>query len=263
VSIKVTRSATNRFRLEKWHEFLRWIDDHSDSRWVFRGHGDTRFTLVPTVGRNPKYNPANEQAILELFKLRAPEFFGTSDKLTLDLLAIAQHHGVPTRLLDWTSNPLVATYFAISATPAARSAKLVLPSGRSSSTVVSVTPSHSDVDALVMAVRLGSAMKVTPEADPFGLKEVKFFWPRAVTSRITDQGGLFSIHPVPNVPWDPYARTESSAKDTFRIPGDMRNFFAKRLFYLGFNPQQIMGGLDGLGARLAWQYGRGIGLGTF
>lgn len=261
--IKITRSTTNRLRLEKWHEFLRWIDDHSDSRWVFRGHGDISFKLVPTIGRNPKYNPANEQAILELFKLRAPEFFGTSDKLTLDLLAIAQHHGVPTRLLDWTSNPLVATYFAISGTPAARPAKLVLSSGRAGPTAVTVTPSPSDVDAVVMAVRLGSGMKVTPETDPFDLKEVKFFWPRAVTSRITDQGGLFSIHPNPNLPWDPYARSDDGTKNMFVIPGDMRNFFAKRLFYLGFNPQQIMGGLDGLGSRLAWQYGRGIGLGTF
>jgi hypothetical protein len=50
--------------------------------------------------------------------------------------------------------------------------------------------------------------------------------------------------------------------DVFVIPGEMRGFFRQRLFYLGFDPQRIMGALDGLGSRLAWQYADRIGLGA-
>ncbi len=53
-----------------------------------------------------------------------------------------------------------------------------------------------------------------------------------------------------------------SKTDIFDIPGESRSFFRQRLFYLGIDPQRIMGALDGLGSRLAWQYGDRIGLGA-
>jgi hypothetical protein len=253
-SFRITR---NRQRLAKWHEFLRWIDDHSDSSWVFRGVGDAAFGLVPSVGRNPTYSLSYERAILELFKLRAPEFIATSDKLTLDLLAIAQHHGVPTRLLDWSSNPLAAMYFAINSEPGAIMAKLAGADGRVSGKPISVIPSNDQIDAKLVAFRLIRSMKVGLDADPFALPDVRFFWPRSVTNRISDQGGLFSIHNVPDAPWIP------SKLDSFVVPGDMRKFFAKRLYYIGIHSQRMMGGLDGLGERLSWQYDHGTGLGNF
>jgi hypothetical protein len=43
----------------------------------------------------------------------------------------------------------------------------------------------------------------------------------------------------------------------------MRRFFQKRLYYLGVHQQMLMGGLDGVGARLSWQYFRSTGLGTY
>ena len=254
------RGSLVKRQINKWREFQRWIDDHSDSGWVFRGLGDRAFNLIPTVGRKTGYSLAYELSILELFKLRAPEFIATSDKLTLDLLAIAQHHGAPTRLLDWTSNPLVAAHFAATGLPARKQSKLLDANGRASGLPVFVTPAHESVYAQIIAVRLLRSMKVAQDADPFVLTDVRFFWPRAVTTRITDQGGLFSIHPDPTVAWLPSRHRPS---DIFEIPGDMRNFFSKRLFYLGINSQRIMGGLDGLGSRLAWQYDRGIGMGTF
>jgi hypothetical protein len=257
---RIDRSRLVRRQIRKWREFQRWVDDHSDSSWVFRGHGDTAFDLLPSIGRVDRYSLAYELAVFELFKLRAPEFFTTFDKLPLDVLAIAQHHGVPTRLLDWTSNPLAAAYFAVLADPASKDAKLIGTSARVRGPALRVVPAHDSVNARIVAVRVRQSMKVKQDADPFSLTDVRFFWPRSVTSRITDQGGLFSIHPEPNVPWRP---AKARTSDTFDVPGEMRAFFAKRLFYLGINAQRIMGGLDGLGARLNWQYTRGIGLGTY
>ena len=58
------------------------------------------------------------------------------------------------------------------------------------------------------------------------------------------------------------AKSVAGYANIFDISGDMRTFFRKRLFYLGVDPQRIMGGLDGLCSRLAWQYSARIGLGA-
>jgi hypothetical protein len=256
---KQLRQTPNQKWIARWMDFLAWINRHSDSRWVFRGLGDEQFTLSPTVGRGLHYELAQERALLELFKRRLPEFRGEASFTELDHLALAQHHGLPTRLLDWTTNPLVAAFFAVTANPGPRQVRTVLPSGRSAKALSWATPEPANVAARIVAYRTRSAMSLDPSQDPFGLSGVGFYWPRSVTSRITSQGGLFSVHPTPNVPWsDPLAKTEH----LFDIPGEMRGFFRRRLFYLGVDDQRIMGGVDGLGARLAWQYRAKTGLGT-
>jgi hypothetical protein len=110
-----------------------------------------------------------------------------------------------------------------------------------------------------MAGSAKDVVDLTVDKDPFGLATIKFFMPRVLTTRITTQGGLFSVHPQPELPWtDPLA----VARDVFDIPGDMRTYFQRKLFYLGVDHQRIMGGLDGLCRKLAWQYNAHVGLGA-
>ena len=92
-------------------------------------------------------------------------------------------------------------------------------------------------------------------------REVGFLLPRSLTTRIVTQSGVFSFHPEPGKPWEEPLREECEAH-IFDIPGESRSFFRQRLFYLGIDPQRIMGALDGLGERLAWQYSDRIGLGA-
>lgn len=246
-------------RIKRWREFLDWTNRHSNSRWVFRGLGDAQFPLMPAVGRRANYNVVHERAIFELFRQRIPEFGLASGLESLDLLAIAQHHGVPTRLLDWTSNPLVAAFFAATAAPAAQSLRALTPSGRVLTKAVDAMPAHSAVTARIVALRVPTSMHISLDTDPFALTEVKAVWPRAVASRITMQSGMFTVHSEPDQPWVEPMR---SPANIFDIPGEMRGFFQKRLFYLGVHSHMIMGGLDGVGARLKWQYQAQTGLGS-
>ena len=242
-------------KLERWREFGMWLDNHSDSSWVFRGLGDMAFTLTPGAGRVGNYSLALERTSLEIFERRAAEFFDAVRLSEWDKMAIAQHHGLPTRLLDWTTNPLIAAFFAVSASPGL--VEIQDAKGKRHW----VVPDQTNVPARVIAFRVRSSMVVDPQRDPdpFKRKSIDFVLPRSVTSRIVNQSGLFSCHPNPSLPWiDPLL----SSKNLFDIDGSMRSFFRRRLFYLGVDSQRIMGGLDGIGGRLAWQLSAKIGMGA-
>ena len=95
-----------------------------ESTFVFRGQGSTKFDLVPSIGRDSyrrelgsdTISPiigslTHEADIIETACRIMPNIF-KRDLLPIDLLACLQHYGVPTRLLDVTSNALAALYFA-------------------------------------------------------------------------------------------------------------------------------------------------------
>jgi hypothetical protein len=252
-----------------WRQFLAWIDAHADSRWVFRGAGDVAFGLLPGIGRfkwpNARTAAARELMILEMFSARAPDFQSVGEHSVWDLLALAQHHGLPTRLLDWSRNPLTAAYFAVTGEPAMRGA----PAGGAE--VAAATPEKTAVAAKVVATAVaagavlrndvGGEKPATFQAAFERLEDrpVSFLMPRSISPRIVSQGGLFSVHSSPLAPW---REPEENPADTFVVPGPARQYFQSRLFLLGVDPQHIMGGLDGLCARLRWQAERNVGMGA-
>jgi hypothetical protein len=108
---KIQAAATVR-TLDELVDVVHSIFSQTKRRWWFRGHADVDWELLPKVRRG--YDLQTERYLTNLFyqraKLRHASFPNDDDYASW--LALMQHYGLPTRLLDWSDSALVAAYFA-------------------------------------------------------------------------------------------------------------------------------------------------------
>ena len=84
--------------------------DNIDLKFYYRGHSNIDYALCPSIARY-RHNIGVELSLIEAANYKMPDEFNKDGDL-LTTLAKMQHYGLPTRLIDFTTNPLVALYFA-------------------------------------------------------------------------------------------------------------------------------------------------------
>lgn len=97
-------------------DFEEWVDKvkgHTETT-IYRGQRKD-YPLLPNICRNgePETLLKNEKALLAQFQKEAPRCLQVVPDNDWEWLVVAQHHGLNTRLLDWTFNPYVALWFAL------------------------------------------------------------------------------------------------------------------------------------------------------
>jgi hypothetical protein len=210
-------------------DFQRLVVDELEDSWIFRGHQSVEWLLLPAVDRPMAAGISRrlyEQALLDEFKKRSQPYHVREPRDDWEWLAVAQHHGLPTRLLDWTTNPLVALFFAVDGAEH--------PGG-----------------AIVWCYSQFNRGK--RPLNPFILEEIIVYEPPHISPRIHPQGGLFTVHPPR------YVADSASGAGLNDWPGELRKFLIpsavrvecrKTLAKLGIHRGALFPGLDGLAAFL-------------
>ena len=104
-------------------DFMKEVQTFKE-KFVYRGHSDGSYRLVPTFCRLKKDSknalfdkPPNwiseEALLIDNFKKSALPNLKIIPTNFLEWITVAQHYALPTRLLDWTLNPLIALFFAV------------------------------------------------------------------------------------------------------------------------------------------------------
>ena len=208
------------------HEELQQFRD--DNTWIYRGQGNPDWPLVPSAGR-PPFSGRDDLKYFEGWKRRAARFINPSTiQNDWQWLQIAQHHGLPTRLLDWTWGPLVATFFAL------WNQSVENKSGRTT-------------DAVVYAYQWDGRY-VSDETKITDVKTISLVKSTEVASRISSQNALFTIHPNPT---QPMIVDEINIK-TIKIKASAQRELLRELNHYGVNRASIFEDLDGLSEHISW-----------
>lgn len=205
---------------------------------LFRGQ-NTDEPLLPRIARlKPKGSlPKVERLMMEEFKRQIPPFTEFEPSNDWDLLALAQHHGLPTRLLDWSLSALAGLWFCVRRPPMINEQKKPLDG------VVWVLKSRPD--------------DFTSTATPYDAGRTRVFRPRIVTRRILAQNGVFTCHkPTKRGRYVALEDNPAYKARLSKIPIRAQDFkrLREQLIANGVSSLALFPDLDGLAAHLSIRY---------
>jgi hypothetical protein len=244
-------------RAESWthlHELLfadSWHDRLARHRsdFAFRGEASIDAKLVTSLQRLGGDFGEVERHLLRNFRKYSQHSDVPRDSLW-HWLALAKHHALSTRMLDWTYSPYVALHFA-TAHPAdfgqdgliwmvnfVQANRLLPPS-------LGEAIEREGMNAM-SAELLDDAAPTLAEFDRLGDDFVVFFEPPALDERIVNQYALFSLMPSPHARMDEWLERHPELARRIVLPAELKWEVRDKLDQANITERVLFPGLDGL-----------------
>ncbi len=251
------------FRVESWQELqdLLYHDSFAPdlnrfrSSYVYRGLEDVSYDLSTSLNRLGESHL--EKHLLRNFRKYSQ--MEDEKKSIWNWLAIAQHHGLPTRLLDWTYSPLVALHFATNDFTTFNrdgmiwainyyDAKKYLPEPLKQ--IINEEGSH-----VFTAEMLDKAVKSLTQLRKLKTEDfMVFFEPPSMDQRIVNQYALFSMMSNPDTLLHRWLHSTSIQHFRIIIPQKLKWEVRDKLDQSNINERVLFPGLDGLATWLKRHY---------
>ncbi len=258
----------NDIRVETWaalqealfHDSYRQELQRYRSPYVYRGLGDANYDLKTSLMRLGGNYPEVEKHLIRNFHKYSKRLtnFGGADAFW-DILAIGQHFGLPTRLLDWTYSPYVALHFATSKLHQFQNDGVIWAVNHEK--VVDYLPNK------LMAILLeeGSNKFTTESLNPVcrswkefdSLQEenfVIFFEPPSFDERIVNQFALFSAMPSSQALLNEWLVAHEDLYFRIIIAKELKWEVRDKLDQANINERMLFPGLEGLSSWLKRHY---------
>jgi len=234
------------------------------SDFVYRGLADKSWDLKTSLIRlGGKYEKLERPLLRSFKKYAEPGSLPPGGLWTL--MAVAQHHGLPTRLLDWTVSPRVAVHFA--------TAELEKEEFREKDAVIwcidvaaarALLPGKlrnvlHDEYAFLFSVEMLDSVNDLPEFDGLGGADgfVLFFEPPSLDARIVNQWGIMSVMPGPGLVLSEFLLDHPDLYHRVIIPSGLKWEVRDKLDQDNVTERMLFPGLDGLSTWLKRYYGTG------
>jgi hypothetical protein len=249
-------------RVKSWLDLIERLYDDSwrpeinrfRSPYVYRGVDDINYPLVTALVRLGGDYPRMENHLLRNFRKYAHRNIVERDT-AWHWLSLAQHRGLPTRLLDWTISPLVAAHFATANTSLfdrdgviwmvnSRKTHKKLPA----KLLAELEKEGADYLTVEMLARCVPSLNDLDQLAPPCF--VAFFEPPSIDDRITNQFALFSTMPDSRSRLDEYLQENPDLWRKLVIPASLKWEVRDKLDQANVTERVLFPGLDGLSA---WQ----------
>lgn len=217
-----------------------------DHLW-YRGCSDNTFSLLPKAYRLADYSET--EPLLD-FNQNACAYVDTKSLGAWDMYFLAQHHGIPTRLLDWTESFIAALYFSMrdrkaDATPCV----WVLDPSKLNKHLINydglIVPSNTPRDSLWLPDAAHEVRRLEG-VDGFAYcnQTPLAIWPRRSNKRIVAQHGVFTVHGVDRIPLDIALGSEPCVLARIDVHLDRKDNIEHMLRALGLKHSVLFPDLD-------------------
>jgi hypothetical protein len=239
---------------ESWNERL----GRFRSNFAYRGMQDSRFDLTTTLVRLGGDYPRHEEDLLRNFRKYAHKQAAMGDSLWY-WLSLAQHHGLPTRLLDWTYSPFVALHFATAEIELFDTDGLIwcvdyIKTRQLMPRKLRDILEQEDTN-IFTAEMLSQAARSLREFDDLSRDDyVVFIEPPSLDERIVNQYALFSLMSSPSANLENWLREHPECHRRVIIPASLKWEIRDKLDQANITERVLFPGLDGLSSWLRRYY---------